>query len=45
MAFGRIYGRLLKRGDPLYVLLPEGDEYQPLTKELYQEILEGKHRF
>jgi len=31
--------------DPLYVLLPEGDAYQPLTKELYQEILEGKHHF
>ncbi len=31
--------------DPLYVLLPEGAAYQPLTKELYQEILEGKHRF
>ncbi len=32
--------------DPLYVLLPEGScAYQPLTKELYQEIVEGKHRF
>jgi acyl-CoA synthetase (AMP-forming)/AMP-acid ligase II len=31
--------------DPLYVLLPEGDPYRPLTKELYQEIVEGKHRF
>jgi acyl-CoA synthetase (AMP-forming)/AMP-acid ligase II len=31
--------------DPLYVLLSEGDEYQPLTKELYKEIVEGRHRF
>ena len=31
--------------DPLYVLLPEGDQYRPLTKELYREIIEGKHRF
>jgi citronellyl-CoA synthetase len=31
--------------DPLYVLLPEGDTYQPLSEELYKEILEGKHRF
>ncbi len=31
--------------DPLYVLLPEGAAYQPLTKELYQEIATGKHRF
>ncbi len=31
--------------DPLYVLLPEGDVYQPLTRELYQEIAAGKHRF
>jgi len=31
--------------DPLYVLLPEGDAYQPLTKDLYQEILTGRHRF
>jgi acyl-CoA synthetase (AMP-forming)/AMP-acid ligase II len=31
--------------DPLFVLLPEGDQYQPLTGELYQEIVEGKHRF
>ena len=31
--------------DPLYVLLPEGDAYQPLTKELYRDILTGKHRF
>ena len=31
--------------DPLYVLLPEGDTYQPLSKELYKEIVEGKHRF
>ncbi len=31
--------------DPLYVLLPEGAAYQPLTGELYQEIATGKHRF
>ncbi len=31
--------------DPLFVLLPEGSEYVPLTKEIYQEISEGKYRF
>ena len=31
--------------DPLYVLLPEADAYQPLTRELYREIETGKHRF
>lgn len=31
--------------DPLYVLLPDGSAYQPLTRELHQEILEGRHRF
>jgi citronellyl-CoA synthetase len=31
--------------DPLYVLLPEADTYQPLSEELYQDIVEGKHRF
>jgi citronellyl-CoA synthetase len=31
--------------DPLYVLLPEGDTYHPLNKELYEEIVAGKHRF
>jgi citronellyl-CoA synthetase len=31
--------------DPLYVLFPEGDTYQPLTGELYQEIAAGRHRF
>jgi len=31
--------------DPLYVLMPGTTEYQPLTPELHQEIVGGKHRF
>ena len=31
--------------DPLYVLLPESDAYQPLTEDLYQEVVSGKHLF
>ena len=31
--------------DPLFVLLPESSEYVPLTKEIYQDISEGKYRF
>lgn len=31
--------------DPLYVLLPHAETYQPLTRELYEEIAAGKHRF
>jgi len=31
--------------DPLYVLLPETAEYQPLTRELYADILDGKYKF
>ena len=31
--------------DPLYVLLPEASGYQPLTQEIYQNILDGKYRF
>ena len=30
--------------DVLYVLLPGEVEYQPLTKEIYQNILEGEYR-
>ncbi len=30
--------------DPLYVLLPEAIAYEPLTEELYQEVVSGKHR-
>jgi len=30
--------------DALYVLLPGEVEYQPLTKEIYQNILEGEYR-
>ena len=31
--------------DDIFVLLPNNSEYIPLTKELYQEILEGKYPF
>jgi acyl-CoA synthetase (AMP-forming)/AMP-acid ligase II len=31
--------------DPLYALLPEEETYRPLTKELFQEIAAGTHRF
>jgi acyl-CoA synthetase (AMP-forming)/AMP-acid ligase II len=31
--------------DMLYVLLPGEAEYQPLSDEIYQNILEGKYRF
>lgn len=30
--------------DPLYVLLPDREAYEPLTEARYQEILVGKHR-
>ena len=36
---------LSKHDDPVYVLLPGKDCYEPLTKELQQEIDGGKHRF
>jgi len=31
--------------DEIFVLLPHGSEYVSLTKEIYQEILEGKYSF
>jgi hypothetical protein len=31
--------------DAIYVLLPGESEYQPLSGEVYTEILEGKYRF
>jgi citronellyl-CoA synthetase len=31
--------------DALYVLLPGEDEFQPLTKEVHHNILDGKYRF
>ena len=31
--------------DALYVLLPGDTEYQPLTREIYQNILNGEYRF
>jgi hypothetical protein len=34
-----------KVADPLYVLLPESTEYQPLTRELYDDIVSGTYRF
>ena len=31
--------------DPLYVLLPGDSSYVPMTQALYEEIVDGKHRF
>jgi citronellyl-CoA synthetase len=31
--------------DPLYVLLPDSQEYIALTNDLYHEITEGQYRF
>jgi len=31
--------------DALFVLLPDESEYQPLTQEIYQNILQGKYKF
>ncbi|MFX0074096.1 MAG: long-chain-acyl-CoA synthetase [Candidatus Hermodarchaeota archaeon] len=31
--------------EPVYVLLPNSEEYVPLTKEIYENITEGKYRF
>jgi len=31
--------------DPTFVLLPGKDKYEPLSKALYDEIMQGKHRF
>jgi citronellyl-CoA synthetase len=31
--------------DPLYVLLPGNSSYVPMTQALYEEIVDGKHRF
>jgi citronellyl-CoA synthetase len=31
--------------DPLYVLLPGNSSYAPMTHALYEEIVDGKHRF
>jgi citronellyl-CoA synthetase len=31
--------------DPLFVLLPGKDDYEPLTKEIFADITEGKYRF
>jgi citronellyl-CoA synthetase len=31
--------------DPLYVLLPGSSSYAPMTQALYEEIVDGKHRF
>jgi fatty-acyl-CoA synthase len=31
--------------DPLFVLLPESSEFVPLSKDVYDGILEGKYRF
>ncbi len=34
-----------KVNDPLHVILPGDDKYQPLTEQLFMEIKEGKYRF
>jgi citronellyl-CoA synthetase len=34
-----------KVSDPLYVLPPGNSSYVPLTRTLYEEIVDGKHRF
>jgi citronellyl-CoA synthetase len=34
-----------KVSDPLYVLLPGNSSHVPLTQALYEEIVDGKHRF
>jgi len=34
-----------KVSDPLYVLLPGAQEYQPLTREIYEAIMRGDYRF
>jgi hypothetical protein len=34
-----------KISDPLYVLLPGTAEYTPMTKELYEEIMNNQYRF
>ncbi|MBW2324498.1 MAG: long-chain-acyl-CoA synthetase [Deltaproteobacteria bacterium] len=31
--------------DPLYTILPDNLEYEPLTKEIYEAVIEGKYRF
>ncbi len=34
-----------KTADPIYVLLPGASAYQPLTNDIYAEIIENKYRF
>jgi citronellyl-CoA synthetase len=34
-----------RTNDSLYVLLPVESEYQPLTKEIYKNIMAGKYKF
>jgi len=34
-----------KVSDPIYVLLPSSMEYEPLTSEVYKDILRGKYKF
>jgi len=36
---------LEKIADPLFVMLPERSEFEPLTKELYEAILDGAYPF
>jgi hypothetical protein len=32
-------------GDEIYVLLPGASAYEPLTKDIYTEIQDGKYKF
>jgi citronellyl-CoA synthetase len=36
---------IFKIPDPIFVLLPDKKQYEPLTESVYQEILDGKHKF
>jgi acyl-CoA synthetase (AMP-forming)/AMP-acid ligase II len=31
--------------DPIYILLPDREEYEPLTEQIYAKIQEGKYKF
>jgi hypothetical protein len=36
---------ITKVEDPIYILLPGGKEYIPLSKTIYDNIGKGKYRF
>jgi len=31
--------------DPLYIMLPGESEYTPLTKDIYENMLNGQYKF